>query len=119
MTPIEVDAARPATPATHELQWTQARWWRPIWELREGERVLVTLRRTHWYRTELVADIEGAAWRCTRHDLKELRLMRADADQPEMSFHPYWWHADEDTERPEAPSATVPPSPPPLSNGPR
>ena len=99
MTPIEVDAARPATPATREMQWTQARWWRPVWELREGERVLVTLRRTHWYGSELVADIEGVAWRCTRHDLMELRLIRAGADQPEMSFLPYWWHADEDTER--------------------
>jgi len=99
MTPIVVDATRPAPAAAREMQWTQPHWSRPEWELHEGEKLWVTLRRVHWYGGTLLAHIEGTEWHCMRHDLAELRLIRPGADQPEMSIRPYWWPSDEDTER--------------------
>jgi hypothetical protein len=99
MTPISVDAVQPAPPAARELEWLQLSWWRPVWELREGGQVRLAVRRAHWYGGEMLADIGGSAWRCKSHGLFELQMLRADADQPEMSFRPHFWHADEDTER--------------------
>ena len=99
MTPIVVDAFQPSPPAARTLEWTQPSWWRPVWELREGEHVRVVLRRAHWYGSVLLADIEGAPWRCMRQGFFEVQMVRADSDQPEMSFRPYGWHGDEDTDR--------------------
>lgn len=99
MTPIVVDALQPSPPAARTLEWVQPSWARREWELREGERLLLTLRRVHWYGGETVADMQGSVWRCRSHGLFELQMLRADTDQPEMSFRPRFWHADEDTER--------------------
>ncbi|MFI5372000.1 MAG: hypothetical protein ACHQ52_10620 [Candidatus Eisenbacteria bacterium] len=98
MTPIVLDVSQPKPTDARVLEWTQPHWARPIWELRENEQVVVTLRRAHWYGGALLADIEGVAWRCARHG-RQQQMARAEQDQPELAFRTLSWHGDEDTER--------------------
>ncbi len=90
----------PAPPlAGRMLTWRHhAIWTRPRWELVDGETVLITLARRHWYAHGLHAEVDGAPWKLGGWLAATLTI--EDAEPPALRFGgAWWWHADETTDR--------------------
>ena len=91
-----MDATRIADHAGQDLEWTQPHWARPEFELRAGSEVLATLRRRHWWGSELLAESDGETWRLVEPLLQPSLLAFRAGDTSEAAIvRPVGWRGED------------------------